>query len=228
MVSGAGLRQLRGRTVYSLSRLLLIFALLGVGCINLPPFGAAERDLIFADDFDGGLAGSWRLEGDAQGSSAIVDGRLLLTVSAPATVQYATLEDQIFTDFIVDVDATQIGGTVGSSYGILIRMAAPGQFYRFEVTSNGEYTVERHDGDGAWERLTDGWQESEAIVRGVNQINKLRVAAVAGRFSFYANETLLVQVFDNAYPTGAIAVDAGTFNQIELQVAFDNFAVTAP
>ncbi len=205
----------------------LVLALFLAACGRLPGAGA-DREIIFEDSFDFASTAGWLLEGDANSRAEIVEGRLLLSVSAPATVQYVTLDDRIFRDFIVDVDATQIAGQVGSSYGLLLRMAAPGQFYRFEITSNGEYLVERHDGAGSWTRLTDGWQQSTAITPGVNQTNVLRVAAVEGRFSFYANETLLVQVFDDSYATGALALDAGTFNHSELQVAFDNIVVTVP
>lgn len=224
----AGPRVFGWRSLYSRSSHILVLALFLVACGNLPLARTGERDVIFHDDFEDTLSGSWHLEADSQGQAEVGNGKLLVTIAAPATVQFVTLEDQIFSDFVLDVEAAQVGGPVGSSYGVLIRMAAPGQFYRFEVTSNGEYTVERHEGSGTWTRLTDGWQQSAAILQGLDQVNHLRVAAVGGRFSFYANETLLTQVFDDAYVTGAIALDAGTFNQGELQVAFDNVIVSAP
>lgn len=208
----------------------LSFLFLGVllqACANLPGSGP-DRDVLFEETFDLQSGGSWQLEADSEGRAEIIDGQLLLTIEKPATVQYVTLDNRVFADFIVDVEATQVNGRAGSSYGLLLRMAAPGQFYRFEITTNGEYAVERHDGEGSWTRLTDGWQESEAIVQGVNQTNTLRVAVVGNRFSFYANETLLTQVFDDNYTTGALALDAGTFNQDGLQVSFDNVVVTAP
>lgn len=208
--------------------LLILLSLGFAGCARFAGSSQQGRDLLFEDDFEDGLATGWLLEGDDQGQAEIVDGALLLTIKAPGTVQYVALEDQVFSDMIMDVEATQIGGAPGSSYGLLLRMVAPDQFYRFEVTSNGEYTIERHDGAGAWERLTDGWQTSPAILQGINQTNRLRVAVAGGTFSFYANETLLTQVVDRNYTAGAVALDAGTFNQSDLQVAFDNVAIQAP
>lgn len=207
---------------------ILILCLLLAGCRRLPGGANSPNSVIFQDDFSDAFAGNWQLEGDAQGRAEIVDGKLLLTVNAPATAQYVTLDGQVFRDLNLDVEATQTAGAAGGSYGLLVRMAAPGQFYRFEITSNGDYTVERHDGAASWERLTDGWQSSPAILRGVNETNRLRVAAVGETLSFYANDTLLVQLFDGAYEVGAIALDAGAFNQSELQVAFDNVVITEP
>ena len=194
---------------------LLGLSLSLVACRIGAPGNPAASDVAFEDDFSDPLSGQWQLEGDQLGQTAIVDGRLLLKVNTPATVQYVTLENRVFSDFIVEVDATQVGGSAGSSYGLLLRMAAPGQFYRFEITGNGEYVVERHDGPANWVRLTD-------------VTNHLRVIAAGGTFSFYVNDTLLAQIADKTYAAGAIALDAGTFNQSELQVAFDNLVVNLP
>lgn len=207
---------------------LLGLSLSLVACRIGAPGNPAASDVAFEDDFSDPLSGQWQLEGDQLGQTAIVDGRLLLAVNTPATVQYVTLENRVFSDFIVEVDATQVGGSAGSSYGLLLRMAAPGQFYRFEITGNGEYVVERHDGPANWVRLTDDWQSSDAILQGTDVTNHLRVIAAGGTFSFYVNDTLLAQIADNTYAAGAIALDAGTFNQSELQVAFDNLVINIP
>jgi hypothetical protein len=207
---------------------VLVAALALSGCGVLGIGSPGEGEPLFADDFGDSLPGGWLLEGDAQGDAQIVDGSLLVSVWSPGTVHYATLENKVFSDLILDVEATQIAGAPGSSYGVLIGMIAPDQFYRFEVTSSGDFAVERHDGSGKWKRLTDGWQSSPAIKQGVNETNHLRVAAAGGTFSFYTNETLLTQVVDRSYATGAVALDAGTFNQSELQVRFDNLLIRSP
>lgn len=216
------------RHAISSTLVLLVAALALSGCGALGIGSQTEGEPLFADDFEDGLSGGWLLEGDTQGDVQIVAGSLLISVHSPGTVQYATLEDEVFTDLILDVEATQTAGAPGSSYGVLIRMVAPDQFYRFEVTSSGDFAVERHDGSGEWERLTDGWQSSPAIRQGVNETNHLRLAAAGGTFSFYANETLLTQVVDGTYGTGAVAFDAGTFNQSELRVRFDNVVIRSP
>lgn len=210
---------------------LLLCALLSsslVACNVLSNRSPGANNVLFQESFDGDLSGDWLLESDAQGHAEIAEGQLLLSILAPGTVQYATLEDRLFTDLILDVEATQVGGVAGSSYGVLLRMVAPQQFYRFEITSGGEYIIERHDGPGEWERLTDGWQTAPAIRQGLDETNRLRVAVAGGTFSFYANDSLLAQVVDQRYESGAIAFDAGTFNQNEVQVAFDNVVIQAP
>lgn len=208
----------------------LFVALLVTGCRSLQSGGALSGDteIIFSEEFGEVVSGSWQLEGDDQSRATIGDGKLLITIDAPSTVHYTTLPDQIFSDFALEVDATQQAGSPASSYGVLLRMTGPQQFYRFEVTGNGEYVVERHDGAGSWVRLTDSWESSEALQAGLNTTNHLAIVAVGGTFSFYANDQLLTQVVDAQYGQGAIALDAGTFGQPGLQVAFDNLVIREP
>ncbi|HSM57735.1 MAG TPA: family 16 glycoside hydrolase [Candidatus Sulfomarinibacteraceae bacterium] len=222
----------RARSFYGssfLSFLLLTISFLS-GCRTQPagegiPLGS---EVIFSDEFDEGASGPWRLEGDDLSRATIADGHLLLAVNAPSSVHYVTLTEPSFSDFVLQVDATQLAGNPASSYGILARIAGEQQFYRFEVTGSGEYTVERHDGPGTYERLTDGWETSSALQTGVGATNRLVVVAAGSSLSFYANEDLLTRVNDGRYQAGTIALDAGTFGQGDLQVAFDNVRISRP
>lgn len=218
---------MRGRHAFRLFEIGLA-CILFAACGRLGADGGQGEDVLFQDDFSDPLAGNWHLEADEQGQSEIVDGSLMVRIQEPSTAQFVTLEGQVFTDFLLEADASQVGGQQGAGYGILVRMLAPGQFYRFEVTSNGEYVAERHDDEGSWERLSDGWQSSPAILRGLHETNRLRVTAAGSTLSFYANDTLLVQVIDSTYDRGVVALEAGTFNQSETLVAFDNVVLRRP
>lgn len=208
---------------------ILALTLLAVACSGEEQAEAPGGEgVIFREEFSDTTSATWNLEEDDLGRAAISEGRLLLSMSAPNTVHYATLEERSFSDFILEVDVVQLSGSPASSYGVLIRMAGPRQFYRFEITGNGEFTVERHDGEGAWVRLTDGWVPSQHIQQGLDVTNHLTIIAAGGTFSFYANDQLLSQLLDRSYPSGNIALDAGTFGQTDLQVAFDNLIVREP
>lgn len=204
-----------------------VFLLLGVASCETQDAGGSG-DVLYADDFSDTTSGAWRLEGDEQGQAAIAGGQLFLTLTAPVTVQYVTLAEQTFSDFRLDVDVRQLSGSPQSSYGVLIRMAGPQQFYRFEVTGSGQFVVERHDGQESWVRLSDDWETSPALQEGLDVNNHLTIIAAGSTFSFYANEQLLTQVADDRYAAGTIALDAGSFGQTELEVAFDNLVVQAP
>lgn len=187
-----------------------------------------NEGVLFSDDFSGSQAASWSLEADDIAGTTIQDGRLIITVNQANTLQYANLNEPLFDDFILEVDATQLVGSLESSFGILIRLQSPGEFYRYDITGDGRYTVERRNFDGSWTRFTDDWPETTALLGGLNATNRLRVVAEGPQLSFFANDELLQTFTDNTYPIGTIALDAATFGRVPLSVAFDNLEIDRP
>ncbi len=101
------------------------------------------------------------------------------------------------------------------------------QFYRFDITGNGLYVIERRNSDGTWTRLVPDWTPTTALNQGLNVVNRLKVIAAGPDLTFYANDVLLTQLSDPTFNSGGIALDAATFGGGNLQVSFDNLAVTA-
>jgi len=126
------------------------------------------------------------------------------------------------------VDARQVSGELSNSYGVMFRMQSPSQFYRLEITSAGNYMLERRNADGSWTRFVDEWTPAEAIKQGYNVSNRIRIEANGPQVFAYVNGTLLGQFNDAAYPAGQIGLDAGTFGSPEMQAAFDNVVVRQP
>lgn len=205
---------------------VFLFLLLLAACGSDSDSMSAE--LLFHDEFVSGETGNWLMEGDDVGRAAIIGEQLFIEIDEPQTIHYVTLQEPAFDDFALELDATQIAGDLESSFGVLFRLQEPGQFYRFEITGNGLFMVERHDSDGSWTRFIEAWEESEAIIQGLNAVNRLKVVAVDSTLSFYANDTLLLQATDSSYVGGSIALDAGTFGRPGLQVVFDNVVVSNP
>lgn len=185
-------------------------------------------DVIFADAFVAGQTGEWVVEGDDAGRTAVLNEQLIITIEEPNLLQYTTLNEPIFSDFVLEVDVTQLAGDLESSYGLLFRMQNPGQFYRFDITGSGLYVMERHNGDGTWTRFLDDWADSVAIKQGLTTTNRLKVVAQGPLLSFYVNDQLLQQVNDASFAAGQVALDAGTFGRGGLEVAFDNLVVRNP
>jgi hypothetical protein len=185
-------------------------------------------DALFADSFEDAQQGPWLLEGDELGRTTIADGALVIEIDAPNTVQYAALEEPLFDDFAVVVDVTQARGNPESSFGLLVRLQETGSFYRFEITGDGRYMIERRNADGEWTRFQEDWLASEALAQGLGSTNHLEVTAEGAELSFHANDELLQKVEDTSLARGKLALDAGTFGQAGLRVLFDNFVVYEP
>ncbi len=193
--------------------------------------GGAEP--LVSEQFDTGETGPWLTESDAMGFTAVRDGRLLIGIDSPSTMQFSTLQEPILSDFTMEVEAVILEGLPSDSYGILFRLqdnlAQSGgySFYRFAVTGDGFYLVERRNPDGTVSSLTDDWEQTSSIQQGVGVSNLLGVAANGMRFGVYANGTLLGAFTDESLLSqGKIALAAGAFGRGGLRVAFDKVVVT--
>lgn len=190
---------------------------------------ADSQDVLFADAFIPGETGHWQTEGDELGSALVQNEQLVVTLNAADTIQFSALQEPIFTDFALEVDATLFEGAVGGSYGVLFRIQESGGFYRFAVTGEGLFILERRNGDGSWTRLTKGWQPSPVIHQGVNQLNRLKVVASRSNFLLFVNGQPLGQFTDTlGYTEGQVGLSAGTFAQPNLTVTFDNLTIREP
>ena len=208
-----------------IKRLIPLFLLLLAGCSSVEQDASLPDNTLFFDEFVVGQTGDWLTEGDDAAVTAVINERMLINIDEPQTMQYATLNEPIFNNFTLDVDAMQVTGSPESSYGVLFRMSSPTEFYRFAIRGDGLYMIERHDPDG-WTRFMKDWEPSNAIHQGVGQNNHIKVIAEGSAFSFYVNDIIVAQINDGRYSQGNIALDAGTFGQTNLQVAFDNVLVT--
>ncbi len=208
---------------------LFLCGLVLAGCTGrgAAPGSIPEASVLFADQFIPGETGRWRIEGDQTAAAALRDERLTIAVDAAQTVHYATLDGEIFTDFVLDVETTLLAGNPENSFGVLFRLVDGDQFYRFALTGNGLYMVERRDGDNMVS-LTQGWLDSTDLVQGVGAVNRLRIRAEGDQFTFSINEALTTELADGTYARGNIALEAGTFARPGIEVAFDNLVMSRP
>ncbi|WP_420630810.1 family 16 glycoside hydrolase [Candidatus Leptofilum sp.] len=208
---------------------LLIAICLVVACADATGVpGASGADVIFSDGFVPGQMGNWVIEGDNAGQTAVINEQLVFELADNNIMQFSTLPDVTFDNFILEVDAQLLEGDLGSSYGVLFRMQDSTRFYRFEITGDGLFMVERRDGESGWTRFVDRWTETPAIQQGLGSTNQLRVEALGTNISLYVNDELVHQFNDATYSSGTIALDAGTFVQPQAKVAFDNVVVRRP
>lgn len=199
---------------------LLIIALLETSC--------AER-VIVEDKFDGASPLVWKLESDEQGQTAIQDGQLTFSIPAAGVARYVAAEGLVAENFVAQVEVMQLSGSTNSGYGMVVRVQdvaeiAP-QFYRFDITGNGRFMVERRMAANGWERLTNGWQDTTLLLTGHNNRNLLKVEAEGSDLGFFINGFEVFSVADSTYSSGGFGLDAGTFDQGGLVVAFDNFSL---
>jgi len=197
--------------------LALGLALLLAGCGDSAP-------LPWMDDFSDPTSG-WQTESDATAEVEYRDGVMRLRILSPNRLAWA-FADQKLTDFRLTVDATQVAGPDDNAYGVLVRVQDPEHFYRFSISGDGYYRVDKYE-DGTWEILGGDWAASKAIHTGP-ATNSLAVTCEGATMSFAVNGSRLIQVEDGAYRRGDIGLYAGTFFEPGVEIHFDNLRVDAP
>lgn len=208
-----------------LAPLCVVLSLL-TGCTAL----GGERSsggVIYQDDFSV-ESEDWLLESDLDASASYVDGQLQLRVSSPNLIAWAELKEHQFDDFELEAEVTQLSGPDNNSYGIVFRMKSPSAHYSFDISGDGYYRFNRRDEaeGGRWTEIID-WLESPAIHRGAST-NMIRIVAQGDQFTFYINGQLVAEANDDGYRSGSIGLNAGSFHEPGVEIAFDNLVVRRP
>jgi hypothetical protein len=210
------------------SALFLLLTLFLASCGGLRGGALLSGGVLFQDGFVAGQTGDWYTERDDKGQTYVDNESLIVALTEPGMAQYAALQNPLFDDFVLELDAVQLEGSLNSSYGVLFRLQNQDAFYRFEITGTGLFVVEKQTAAGQWQRFTNGWQESAAIVKGIGRVNRLKVSAVGTSLTFFINGQQVATFVDGSFPAGKTAVSASTFAQGGLVVAFDNVVVRRP
>lgn len=137
--------------------------------------------------------------------------------------------DILFTDFAVEVDATQIDGVDKNLYGLMLRsLGYERNYYFFAISGEGEYTLvyDHLDEDVPTTKIID-WTPSKAINLG--QATNHSIAVLIGdTIELYVNNTLLETVQDEHLTAGSVGfvVSSGTTGGVH--VSFERLIVTEP
>ena len=182
------------------------------------------EQLPWADDFSDPASG-WQAESDASAEVGYHEGVMRILIRSPNRLAWASA-GRDFSDFRLAVEATQVAGPDDNEYGVLVRMQDPDHFYRFSISGDGYYLVNRYDGE-EWVALGGDWTPSDAIYRGA-ATNRLEVVCQGARMAFLVNGVQLVEVEDSSYSRGDIGLYAGSFFEPDVEVYFDNLTATEP
>ncbi|MBI5293218.1 MAG: hypothetical protein HY872_15185 [Chloroflexi bacterium] len=206
-------------------RLLLCaaMAVTALAACNSPSPTAPAPAKDFHDTFAQDL-GLWETFTEGNASAAITGGQLVITVAAPSSVGLSLCALNV-SDFDLTVTASQASGGAGNSLGAILRYTTPGNFYRFDVTGDGLWGFSRRQNND-WVRIV-GLTQSSAINTG-GGANLLRVTAHGSRFEFYANGALLGRATDTNETVGRVGLFAASFDDPNIQAAFDDITVSLP
>ena len=176
---------------------------------------------LLRDDFANEQSSALLAGGDSEARYSFEDGAYQIDLVQPNQLAWSRLGGS-YVDASLAVDATLRESAQNSAAALLFRYQDSDNFYIFNVAANGTYSLELRR-NSQWTQLID-WTASPAI-RGLSQLNRLRVDAAGDTFTLYVNETRLGAATDDTFQSGQLALAVNTFDDGGARVAFDNLIV---
>lgn len=182
-------------------------------------------DILFQDDFSDPSSG-WDQVNEDEGSTDYVNGVYRIYVNE-ANYDIWANPSLNFTDTVIEVEATKVGGPEDNDFGVICRYQNLDNFYFFIISSDGYYGIAKVV-NGEQELIgMDNMEYSDAINQG-SESNLLRADCVGNQLALYVNGEKVVDANDLQYSSGDVGLIAGTFDDAGTEVDFDNFVVREP
>ncbi len=199
---------------------LSLDALILVALLLLVPIVRAEAGEILYEDKFANLDPSWGTPGERL---SVEDGKLTLKPSSDTT-QSILNQANVFTDADISVDIILPAGDVSVPGGLIFWAKDLSNFYCLCIDAAGYFKISRYVTD-RWLQPVD-WIESEAIKKGIGQVNKLRVVTKGHQATAYINDQR-VATFNGQPPQGGgcIGVSGGSPENAQNTWQFTNLQV---
>jgi len=156
------------------------------------------------------------------------NGQYHMVIKSSAYIGWSECTQEEFDDFVLETDMSQVSGPDINYYGVIFRFALDGNdFYLFTISGDGKYAFGIDGTERKETELLVDWTDSPAINQGA-QTNHVKIVAVGNSILFYVNDQFLQEVHDDHLTTGTTGFVAGSLDEGNVHVSFDNLKVTEP
>ena len=181
-----------------------------------------DTDVTFSDEFRRDN-GEWFTESDDDVTYEYAGRTLHIIVNSENRLGWtfnSTIDELAAVDYLVEVDVEQVAGPDDAELGLIFRFVDEENFYFFAVSNLGTYSLWKLV-DNEWEAILD-WTETDALQTDAEAINRLSVLTEGSQITLLANDVALAQLEDDTFATGTVGLMVGTFDEVGVDVAFDN------
>lgn len=184
-----------------------------------PPVAA---DPIFSEEFTTD-DGSWNLGAwpDNAGEDEISAGQYIMKVYKSSYMVWSAAFDVGTSDVVMEVDARRQSGPEENGQGFICRYNDSDNFYYLYIGNDGWYSIDKYEDDNH-ENLASDWAP-EGVIDLYN--NKLTAYCHGNELTLLANGFELATVMDDAHSMGKVGLYARTYDEANVEIAFDNFRV---
>lgn len=181
--------------------------------------------ILFSDDFSNSNSG-WDQSTDETGSTGYVDDQYRISISTP-NYYYWSNPGLSYGDVIVEVEAKLESGSSQNDIGIICRLTDNNNFYFLTISSDGYYQIAKFkDGKEEFVGMEEYGFNSDVIKE--NDTNLVRGECIGNELVLFANNSELARVTDSDFQQGDVGLIAGTYEEPDMSVLFDNFKIYAP
>jgi hypothetical protein len=124
-----------------------------------------------------------------------------------------------FTDSTISVNVQQISGDIHYFYGIVFRHASAGNYYLFNIDSNGKWEFDKVVNHQLSNIVP--FVANAAVQHGLNETNSLSMRAQGSHFTFFVNGTQVGQADDATFTSG----DCGVAGTSHGELVFTDFSI---
>lgn len=182
-----------------------------------------EGDVILSDEFNDN-SNDWVVGEYSYGAVDITGGKMRFDLNDDDTLFWSYLPDVYYDSLIMVVDIEVIQPSGVGDFGFICGLQDPENFIGLEISEDGYYVIYKYINDELI--FLEDWQYSEEVAQG----GPFTLAAYCGsdRIALAVNNTLLAETIDPDFIPGQIALLAGTWDNPDLSVDFDNFVLLRP
>ncbi|MHB8084219.1 MAG: hypothetical protein ACYDHZ_00120 [Dehalococcoidia bacterium] len=211
------------KSKHYLNILLGLFAIstgLISGCASQQTQGTQLGTPIFQDDFKNPQSGWYVYKADYSKTGAYGQGEYdVWSVGKNTVIVLNPKTTQSLRNFEAEVDVRKTSTLNGAVMGMIYRLDADGNYYRFSITDNQTYYVSR--GVKGLEREMQPETPSDVIKPG-NEYNQLKVVCSGYTQDFFINGSKLTSITDNTSSQGELGIAFGNWTPSE-NFTFTNF-----
>lgn len=188
------------------------------------PASPGDFTAVFQDDFTPD-SGWYTNQGDDFGFEYAQGGyRIYVNIrSAPIW----SIRQRDYGDVRLEVDATQTGGPADGYFGVVCRFDQDKRnYYALVISSDGTYGIAKSE-NNEYGFLEQG-SAPAGVIESSEATNRVRGDCLGDTLTLSANDQQLLQVRDDSFDSGWIGLIAGTRQQPDLVVLFDNLVALQP
>ena len=190
--------------------------------VPVPQVPSAPAGVIFTDDFSA-ESDNWTADSTAEVSRSFTNGAFQVHVIATMMDTWTSMRQQLSGPVAVDLDITKVSGPETAQYGATCGYVDNDNLYGAGVGNDGYAEIFTY---AAGERQTLADVSGVTGINTGNATNHVRLVCSGTNIAFYVNNSLVLEATAPAEVNGKIGLLAGTFDEADAVIQFDNLVVT--